>query len=111
MLQYLILLTLISCRGKVTGIGLGEATIYAVSANGQIWATCEFTVVEDLDTISGDLNYDNSLTVTDVVLLRKAILASKTVQDEPAGDMNEDDRLTVTDVVLLRKAILSADVK
>ncbi len=55
----------------------------------------------------GDLNGDNALMVTDVVLLRKAILAGKTAREEPAGDMNGDNTLTVTDVVLLRKAVLA----
>ncbi len=55
----------------------------------------------------GDLNGDGKLTVTDVVLLRKAILAGDSVEKIPAGNMNGDDQLTVTDVVLLRKAILN----
>ncbi len=55
----------------------------------------------------GDLNGDGKLTVTDVVLLRKAILAGDTAEKTPVGDMNLDGQLTVTDVVLLRKAILS----
>ncbi len=58
----------------------------------------------------GDLNQDGNLSVTDVVLLRKAILAGAAGQT-PAqltiGDLNSDGALSVTDVVLLRKAILN----
>ncbi len=59
------------------------------------------------DVLLGDMNEDGSLSVTDVVLLRKAILAGSTAEQEPLGDINEDGSLSVTDVVLLRKAILS----
>ncbi len=52
----------------------------------------------------GDMNGDGVLSVTDVVLLRKAIL-NDTFSN--VGDMNQDASLSVTDVVLLRKAILS----
>ncbi len=55
----------------------------------------------------GDLNQDGNLSVTDVVLLRKAILASQSATETPLGDLNQDGSLSVTDVVLLRKAILN----
>ncbi len=54
----------------------------------------------------GDLNGDGSLSVADVVLLRKAILAEQFFSN---GDLNEDGKLTVTDVVLLRNAILTGN--
>ncbi len=58
------------------------------------------------EILLGDLNEDGKLTVTDVVLLRKAILAGSAAAEVPAGDFNGDGALSVTDVVLLRKAIL-----
>ncbi len=56
--------------------------------------------------LPGDLNGDGQLSVTDVVLLRKAILTGDAAQLE-SGDLNSDGQLSVTDVVLLRKAILN----
>ncbi len=56
------------------------------------------------ESLLGDLSQDGALSVTDVVLLRKAILAGRM---DPIGDMNRDGALSVTDVVLLRKAILT----
>ncbi len=56
--------------------------------------------------LPGDLNGDGQLSVTDVVLLRKAILNNALATEQPAGDLNQDGSLSVTDVVLLRKAIL-----
>ncbi len=62
------------------------------------------------DFLLGDLNNDNDLTVTDVVLLRKAILGGIPSEDTlRRGDMNTDKTLSVTDVVLLRKAILATE--
>ncbi len=64
-------------------------------------------LVEILTFIPGDMNEDGKLSVTDVVLLRKAILNDTAVAEVPMGDMNGDGNLSVTDVVLLRKAILA----
>ncbi len=62
----------------------------------------------DADLLKGDMNEDGKLSVTDVVLLRKAILSgSNAAETVNLGDMNEDGSLSVTDVVLLRKAILA----
>ncbi len=62
------------------------------------------SLVPSQQQLLGDLNEDGKLSVTDVVLLRKAILGGQT---NPVGDMNADGSLSVTDVVLLRKAILN----
>ena len=56
--------------------------------------------------LPGDLNHDGDRTVADVVLLRRAILASEGTDEHPMADMNEDGSLTVADVVLLRRAVL-----
>ncbi len=58
-------------------------------------------------SLLGDLNEDGKLSVTDVVLLRKAILSGNSAAQTPLGDLNGDNSLSVTDVVLLRKAILN----
>lgn len=58
--------------------------------------------------LPGDLNQDSRLSVTDVVLLRSAIVAK--VNDEETisiGDMDGDGTVTVSDVILLREAIVS----
>ncbi len=66
--------------------------------------------VQNISVKLGDMNNDDSLSVTDVVLLRKAILAGDPDSTTLSrGDMNKDGSLSVTDVVLLRKAILAGD--
>ncbi len=76
------------------------------------WAQAILDAVAALEPLApeillGDMNGDGKLSVTDVVLLRKAILQNSTAADAPAGDMNGDGSLSVTDVVLLRKQILN----
>ncbi len=59
--------------------------------------------------LPGDLSGDGILSVTDVILLRKAILSGASNPATLAGgDLNQDAVLSVTDVVLLRKAILNS---
>ncbi len=75
----------------------------------------QYTIQYDLsnvapDLLLGDLSGDGVLSVTDVVLLRKAILQGSTAVNVPAGDLSGDGALSVTDVVLLRKAILESAV-
>ncbi len=80
----------------------------ALVTNYDVLLAAEQTVQPPDPVIMGDLNKDGVLSVTDVVLLRKAILNNTRATQEPAGDMNGDGTLSVTDVVLLRKAILAA---
>ncbi len=81
----------------------GASTEVAVTVHRFVDGVC---VDCGLALLLGDLNTDGSLSVTDVVLLRKAILNN---DFQPMGDMNGDQALSVTDVVLLRKAILAGD--
>ncbi len=98
------------------GITVDWSTPFA-NANGRISGVLTFAREEetltldlaDLWLLVGDLNGDGVLSVTDVVLLRKAILAGSAAAETPAGDLNGDGSLSVTDVVLLRKAILNQD--
>ena len=55
--------------------------------------------------IPGDVNYDESLNVLDVVVLVAMILGSQTT-DYNAGDLNLDNQVNVLDVVSLVNLIL-----
>ncbi len=48
------------------------------------------------------MNQDEVLFVTDVILLRKAILQNYSIEDFLFGNLNTDTILTITDVILLR---------
>ena len=64
-----------------------------------------FEVLNVSDVIPGDVNYDESLNVLDVVVLVAMILGSQTT-DYNAGDLNLDNQVNVLDVVLLVNLIL-----
>ncbi len=82
-----------------------SATLYSVYDQVDDRLLFTLKVEEDIisQTLPGDMNQDGQRSVTDVVLLRKQILAGRF---NAIGDMNGDTTLSVTDVVLLRKAIL-----
>ncbi len=99
----------ITVNGKAVASGRTSAAIpleqgenlITLTAGG---ATTTVTVTREAPAfLMGDMNGDGTLSVTDVVLLRKAILNGTFAQE---GDLNQDLALSVTDVVLLRKAIL-----
>ncbi len=81
----------------------GTSNLVARTQDGSVSAVALVTVAPEEPALLGDLNQDGKLSVTDVVLLRKAILGENF---DDVGDMNQDQKLSVTDVVLLRKAIL-----
>ncbi len=87
-------------------IFIPKATDYARLVEVQVWQDGITYTEEPVEPelLPGDMNLDGTLSVTDVVLLRKAILNK---QYEQMGDLNGDFTLSVTDVVLLRKEILN----
>ncbi len=58
----------------------------------------------------GDVSQDGTLSVSDVVMLRKCILSGQTVSAAQfhRGDLDQNGALTVSDVVKLRKKILGS---
>ncbi len=93
--------TLLSDRTGVIVQGVEDCKAVVELGSG----TYTFQVLAEApEVLLGDMNQDGTLSVTDVVLLRKSILANNF---DPIGDMNQDSNLSVTDVVLLRKNILN----
>ncbi|MGI6270619.1 MAG: family 78 glycoside hydrolase catalytic domain [Candidatus Howiella sp.] len=67
------------------------------------------TVIRAGNTVLGDVDADGKITVSDVVQLRKIIIAgSPTAGQKESGDIDKDGNLTVYDVVTLRKMIMAA---
>ncbi len=83
----------------------GNNTLSAVAVSGSLAEPLVLDPAASL--LPGDLNFDGSRSVTDVVLLRKAILSGQVTDlQRQVADLNVDSILSVTDVVLLRKLIL-----
>ncbi len=60
------------------------------------------------DTLLGDVNLDDTVTVTDIVALTKYLLGESTLTSNAyiQADMNEDSLVNVYDLTLLKKTVL-----
>ena len=86
----------------------GEYVLIAKDTAGNETAV-KFTVVEKVVEVTkpGDLNGDDKITVTDLLILKRIIvrLVPKTEENQLRGDMNGDKKITVTDLLILKKKI------
>ena len=64
-------------------------------------------IVDEMQTLPGDVNNNGEITVTDIVTLRGFISGDQLPDNNQfaAGDLNNDKVLTVTDIVALRTLI------
>ncbi|MGI6269931.1 MAG: GDSL-type esterase/lipase family protein [Candidatus Howiella sp.] len=82
------------------GERIDTAAAYSFPAEEDCILTAEFVRI-------GDLDGDETVTVSDVVALRQAIVLGRTTEEQQAaGDLDEDGSLTVSDVVALRSRIV-----
>lgn len=99
-------------EGKVTALAVGEAVITA-SLPGGSTASCTLTVAAapEPEVLPGDVDNDGKVTVSDVVALRRLIIAGAwTDREFAAGNLDDTDEiLTVSDVVALRSLIVRGD--
>jgi len=59
--------------------------------------------------LSGDIDFDNTISVKDVVALQKYLLNKNRITKDQwtLADMNGDRKVNVFDLVLLKKALLN----
>ncbi|MGI6269320.1 MAG: GDSL-type esterase/lipase family protein [Candidatus Howiella sp.] len=85
----------------------GKVVAYAKAISATGYSSKTYTVTFT-DRLAGDVDGDGNVTVSDVVELRKLIVAgSWTEQQFAAGNLDEDQNLTVSDVVALRALIVA----
>ncbi len=80
----------------------GTATISVYSIELNITKTINITVE---DYIRGDLNNDRTVTLTDLVILRRYLAGLDTLNDTAlkGADINKDNDITLTDLVRIRR--------
>jgi len=63
--------------------------------------------MESTDVLKGDLNFDNLLTVADLVALQKYLLNNNDFNKSLFyyADMNDDEKVNAFDLILLRQAV------
>lgn len=66
-----------------------------------------FWKMESTDVLKGDLNFDNLLTVADLVALQKYLLTENDFNKSLFyyADMNDDEKVNAFDLILLRQAV------
>ena len=96
---------IVSKKGVITAIAVGEATITATTADGSnLSASCTVTVVPT----PGDVNNDASVNVTDIVTVASYIVGKTTdVFIFEAADMTKDGKINIVDIVAIANIILS----
>jgi len=57
------------------------------------------------EIISGDVNYDQTVSTADVVMMQKSFVKSDGIKLMKAADMNGDGKLNVFDLILLKRKI------
>ena len=63
----------------------------------------------ELTTLTGDLNFDDSVNILDIILLANLILADNVTNDElQMADLNEDSLLNILDIIVLANIIISS---
>lgn len=95
-------------EGKIAALAAGEAVITATLPGGQSVSWTVTVTQPEPSTRAGDVDGDGNVTVSDVVELRKLIVAGVwTDREFEAGNLDSGDQtLTVSDVVALRGLIV-----
>jgi hypothetical protein len=86
----------------VDGVPVPNNLTNALSAT--ITAT---TIVRVRLTMFGDVNDDNRLTTSDIVILRRYLAGLTNLSDlnKLSGDYNRDGKITTTDIVMMRRKL------
>ena len=64
-------------------------------------------IPEETSPVTGDINGDGQLNVTDLVILQRYLLKIDTVIDNNAADLNGDGVIDIFDNIRLRKLIIN----
>ena len=69
--------------------------------------TSETFSIESESCFSGDVNGDDILNISDVIMIINAILSGEWEGMLSCGDMNDDNILNISDVIIIVNLILS----
>lgn len=88
-----------------------KPVVYTVTAENKLTQSYTVTVEIESPVLIGDVNQDGTVTVIDVVTLRRIITQAIIPTDKQfeAGDVNKDGTITVTDVIGIRRIIMGKD--
>lgn len=65
--------------------------------------------LETVYALLGDVNYDLTLSITDVMMMVSHVLGRQQLQNTNNADMNDDDIISITDILLLVRAVMQGN--
>ena len=93
-------------NGIITAVGVGEATITAETMDGKT-ATCAVTVSPQSYVITGDVNDDGKVDISDYIGVANYILGNIPYGfNETAADVNNDGKIDISDYIGVANIIL-----
>lgn len=97
----------VSKKGIVTAIGEGTATISVINSDADV-VQLKVKVIS-ANGISGDLNQDNIITISDAVVFQRYILGTQTFTYEQAkcADLTKDGIINIFDLSVLKYKLFS----
>lgn len=95
----------VSKNGLVTAVGEGEAIISVINADSEV-VQFMLTVVP-ANGIDGDVNMDNTLSISDLVMLQRFILGDGSLINWKGADLCKDNIIDSFDLVLMRQLLIS----
>lgn len=95
----------VSKNGLVTAVGEGEAIISVINADLEV-VQFMLTVVP-ANGIDGDVNMDNTLSISDLVMLQRFILGDGSLINWKGADLCKDNIIDSFDLVLMRQLLIS----
>ncbi|MBQ8824907.1 MAG: Ig-like domain-containing protein [Ruminococcus sp.] len=98
---------IVSKKGIVTALGEGTATISIINSDSDV-VQLKVKVIS-ANGISGDLNQDNAITISDAVVFQKYILGTQTLTQEQAkcADLTKDGIINIFDLSVLKYKLFS----
>ena len=98
---------IVSTKGVITAMGIGNAVITVADANGK-----QFVILVQVKekVVAGDCNDDGEFNVADVVLLQRWLRAAPdaAIENWSAADLNSDGRVNVFDLIRLKRMLFGS---
>lgn len=100
-------IAIVSKNGLLTAVGEGNAIISVINSDLDV-VQLKVKVVSAYG-MSGDLNQDDSVTISDLIILQKFILGIQKITKEQAklADLTKDNVINVFDLTILKHILLS----
>ena len=91
------------------GINMNDEILNTYIIGNNYWENNQFSTIMLSDFPLGDINFDNNINITDIILIIDFIISEAGNLEEHQlllSDINQDQIINVTDIILLLENIL-----